>query len=76
MGGTGAWDTTTILEDIYDLRMLQDVLAKTLGVGDVAKLKKWRQRKEIREWYDLDDMLDDFGYTTCYDNWRNVKRHV
>ena len=76
VGGTGAWDTTTILEDIYDLRMLQDVLAKTLGVGDIEKLKKWRQRKEIQEWYDLDDMLEDFGYTTFYDNWRNVKRQI
>ena len=76
VGGTGAWDTTTILEDIYDLRMLQDVLAKTLGVGDVEKLKKWRQRKEIQEWYDLDDMLEDFGYTTSYDSWRNVRRQI
>ena len=67
---TGVWNTTLILEDIYDLEMLQDVLAKTLGVGDVEKLKEWRQRKETRDWYDLDDMLEDFGYTTGYDNWR------
>lgn len=47
--GTGAWDTTRVLEDIYDLGMLQDVLAKTLGVGDVVKLNEWRPRKEVRE---------------------------
>lgn len=73
--GTGAWDTTRVLEDIYDLRMLQDVLAKTLGVGDVAKLNEWRPRKEVQEWYGLDDMLEDFGYGGHdYNTWRNVKR--
>lgn len=75
--GTGAWDTTRVLEDIYDLEMLQDVLAKTLGVGDVAKLNEWRPRKEVREWYGLDDMLEDFGYGGHdYNNWRNVKRQI
>lgn len=75
--GTGAWDTTRVLEDIYDLGMLQDVLAKTLGVGDIAKLKEWCQKKERREWYGLDDMLEDFGYCGHdYNNWRNVKRQI
>ena len=75
--GTGAWDTTRVLEDIYDLKMLQDVLAKTLGIGDVAKLNEWRPRKEVREWYGLDDMLEDFGYGGHdYNNWRNVKRQI
>lgn len=60
--GTGAWDTTRVLEDIYDLEMLQDVLAKTLGVGDVAKLNEWRRREKVRR-YGLDDMLlEDFDY--------------
>lgn len=75
--GTGAWDTTRVLEDIYDLGMLQDVLAKTLGVGDVSKLKEWCQRKERREWYGIDDMLEDFGYCGHdYNNWKNVKRQI
>ena len=75
--GSGAWDTTRVLEDIYDLGMLQDVLAKTLGVGDVAKLKEWCPRKEVQEWYGLDDMLEDFGYCgRDYNNWRNVKRQI
>ena len=75
--GTGAWDTTRVLEDIYDLGMLQDVLAKTLGVGDVAKLKEWCQRREVREWDGIGDMLEDFGYCSHdYNKWRNVKRQI
>jgi hypothetical protein len=74
--GTGAWDTTRILEDIYDLEILQDVLAKTLGVGELARLKEWCQRREVREWDGIGDMLEDFGYYNHYDNWRNIKRQI
>ncbi len=44
--GRDAWHVTTIFEDAYELDLIQDALAKTLGTGDVLKLGKYIQERE------------------------------